>query len=66
MISVAKSKTSKDYAWGIIKNLVLEMSVDYDFLHYIQIDKLDNLKGSIDDISVMLDFDTVESTMVER
>ena len=64
LVSVARSKTSKDYAWGIIKNLVLELSVDYDFLHYILIDKLDNLKDSMDDISVMLDFDTVESTMV--
>jgi hypothetical protein len=60
LILVAKSKTSKDYAWGIIKNLLIDMSYDYSFLQYIHIGNLDNINDNIDDISVIIDFDSIE------
>jgi len=64
LISVARSKTSKDYAWGIVKNLLIDMGKDYDFLQYIQIDELNNIGDTIDDISVLYDFDLVEATKI--
>jgi hypothetical protein len=64
LIFVAKSKTSKDYAWGIVKNILVDMSKDYDFLQYIHIDELNNLNDNIDDINVLLDFDSIEVTKI--
>jgi len=64
LIYVAKSKTSKDYAWGMVKNLLIDMGKDYDFLQYIQIGELNNITDKIDDISVLLDFDSVEPTRI--
>jgi hypothetical protein len=64
LIFVAKLKTSKDYAWGIVKNLLTDMSDDYYFLQYIQIENLDNINDNIDDISVLVDFDSIESNKI--
>ena len=60
LIYVARSKTSKDYAWSIIKRLLIELKEDYDFLRYIQIDEIENLEDTIDDITVLSDFNHVE------
>jgi len=59
LIFVAHSKTSKDYAWSIVKNLLVELKVDHDFLKYIQIDEIENLNDNIDDITVISDFNQV-------
>jgi hypothetical protein len=64
LIFVAKSKTSKDYAWGVIKNLLLDMRKEYEFLEFIKIDELKNLNDSIDDIDIYLDFDAVETQKI--
>ena len=66
LIFVAKSKTSKDYAWGIVKNLLIDMSEDYDFLQYIQIEDLENINDNIDDINVLVDFDSIESNKIAQ
>jgi hypothetical protein len=66
LILVAKSKTSKDYAWGIVKNILFDMKNDYDFLQYIQIENLDNLNDDINDISVLLDFNSIESKKIGK
>ena len=61
LIYVARSKTSKDYAWTMAKNLLIELRENYNFLEYIRIDETKNLHDTIDDISVMSDFDDIDS-----
>ena len=60
LIFVARSKTSKDYAWSIIKKLLIELKTNYDFLKYIKIDEIVKLEDTIDDITVLSDFNNVE------
>lgn len=31
LIYVARSKTSKDYVWSIVKSLLVELKADHDF-----------------------------------
>ena len=64
LIFVAKSKTSKYYAWGVIKNLLCDMKKDYEFLNYIKIDELKNLNDNIDDINIFLEIDSVETQKI--
>jgi len=64
LIYVSCSKTSKDYAWTIVKNLLIDLKKDYDFLKYIHIDEVKNLKNTIDDISVMSSFDNIEPKQI--
>ena len=52
LIYVARSKTSKDYAWSIVKRLLVELKANHDFLKYIYIGEIENLKDNIDDITV--------------
>ena len=58
--SVARSKTSKDYAWSITKRLLTELKTDYDFLKYIRVNEIEKLADTIDDITVKSDFNNVE------
>ncbi len=60
LISVARSKTSKDYAWSITKRLLTELKTDYDFLKYIRVNEIEKLADTIDDITVKSDFNNVE------
>jgi len=60
LISVAQSKTSKDYAWSITKRLLTELKTDYDFLKYIRVNEIEKLADTIDDITVKSDFNNVE------
>ena len=64
LIYVSRSKTSKDYAWSIIKRIIEELKADYDFLKYIKIGEIDKLNDSINDICVMSDFNKVESKRI--
>ena len=64
LIYVSSSKTTKDYAWTIIKNLLVDLKKEYDFLKYIYIDEVQKLENTIDDISVMSDFDNIEPKQV--
>ena len=52
LVNVSTPKSSKDYAWSIIKTLLTELREKYDFLKYIEIDELDYLKNTIDDIKI--------------
>jgi hypothetical protein len=60
LVSVAHPKTSKDYAWSMVKRLLKELEVYYGFLKYIKIDNIERLQNNIEDITVMSKFDTVE------
>ena len=60
LIYVARSKTSKDYAWSIVKRLLVELKANHDFLKNIHIGEIENLKDNIDDITVLSDFNHVE------
>ena len=64
LIYVARLKTSKDYAWSIIKNLLTELKKDHDFLKYISIDEIKNIKDTIDDITVSSDFNNIDSNKI--
>jgi hypothetical protein len=61
LISVARSKTSKDYAYTMAKNLLTELKENFSFLGYIHINNIDTSCDSIDDISVISDFDNIDS-----
>jgi len=45
LIYVSRSKTTKDYAWTIVKNLLLDLKENYDFLKYIHIKEIKYLKN---------------------
>ena len=60
LIVVARPKSSKDYAWSIIKRLLAELKTDYDFLKYIHIDEIENLEDTMDDITVMSGLNDIE------
>lgn len=64
LVNVARTKTSEDYAWSIIKTLLKELKENYDFLKYIKIDNLEYLENTIDDITIMSDLDNVNPTHV--
>ena len=64
LISVARSKTSKYYAWAVVKNLLNELRENFYFLGYIHIEKTKNLHDTIDDISVVSDFDDIDSKQI--
>ena len=66
LIYVARSKTTKDYAWIIAKNLLIELGENYSFLKYIHIDETKNLRDTIDDISVISDFDNIEPEQIGK
>jgi len=66
LIYVANSKTSKDYAWSIIKTLLIELRKNHAFLKYIHIDEIENLRNSIEDITVLSDFNKVKPKDIGR
>ena len=66
LIYVARSKTPKDYAWSIIKQLLTELKKDHDFLKYIQIDDIEKLENTIDDITVLSDFNNIQSQNIGK
>lgn len=53
LINVASLKTSNDYAWSSIKKLIKELQVNYDFLMYIHIADIEDLRYSFDDINIV-------------
>lgn len=59
LVKVASDKTSKDYAWSVVKNLLKELEETYDFLKFIRIGDLENLKNTIDDITVLSDLNRI-------
>ena len=61
LISVARSKTSIDYAYTTAKNILIELKENFSFLGYIRINNIKNLCDSIDDISIISDFDNIDS-----
>jgi len=61
LISVARSKTSIDYAYTMAKNILIELKENFSFLGYIRINNIKNLCDSIDDISIISDFDNIDS-----
>jgi hypothetical protein len=64
LITVAKSKTSDDYAWASIKKLLNELRGKYDFLKYISIDELELINYTSEDIIIENDFDNVEDNIL--
>ena len=64
LIFVARTKTTKYYAWSIIKNLIAELKSDYDFLKYIHIDEIEKLEDDIDDIKVISKFDQIPPSQI--
>ena len=59
LVSVACPKTSKDYAWSMVKRLLKELEEYYDFLKFIQIGNIENLENKIEDINIKNEFDSV-------
>ena len=66
LVNVASDKSSEDYAWSVIKNLLIELKTTHVFLKYIEIDDLDNLNKNIDDIHVNPEFNNINSEDVGK
>jgi len=60
LVKVATVKTSEDYAWSIVKNLLRDLESDFDFLKFVYIDDLENLENNTDDIVVITDVDEID------
>jgi len=59
LVNVSRPKTSSDYAWAIIKDLLNELNHSYSFLKYIVIDEIESLNDTIDDIDISLKINSV-------
>ena len=60
LVNVTADKTTEDYAWSIVKNLLKELEGTYEFLRFIKIDDLENLENTIDDITVLSDIEHID------
>lgn len=59
LITVATPKTSDDYAWSAIKNILKTSENKYNFIRYIKIGDLESLGYKIDDIIITNDINQV-------
>jgi len=66
LVYVARLKTSRDYAWSIIKKLLLDLKSNHDFLKYVTIGEIKSLKDCIEDISVMSEINQIESNRIGK
>ena len=66
LIYVATTKTSDDYAWTSIKKLINELKINYDFLKYIKIKDIKQLRYSIDDIIIEPNLNNIEPSEVGK
>ena len=64
LIHVAKTKTSKNYAWTIAKNSLIDLQTSYIFLEHISICDTINLHDTIDDINVRPEFDSIDPKQI--
>ncbi len=64
LIIVTSSKTSNDYAWVVVKQLLRELKIKYTFLNLIKIGDISVIKYSIEDISISSDFDKVKPKQI--
>jgi hypothetical protein len=60
LVNVSRTKTSSDYAWAIIKDLIKELKNDYSFLQFISITEINRLNDNIDDIEISNQINSVE------
>jgi len=56
---VSQDKTTKNYAWSIVKNLLIDLEKNFDFLKYVKICELDDLDTDLESITVLLDIDQI-------
>ena len=60
LVTIAKSKTTDQYAWSVIKNLLNELKKNHEFLKYIHIGEIEKLKNKIDDILITPEFNNIK------
>ena len=60
LVNVTGDKTSEDYAWSVIKNILKELKPTYAFLGFVKIGDLENLENTIDDIAVSSDINRID------
>ena len=66
LITVATPKTSDEYAWSCVKNLLIELKNTYPFLKYIRIGNIETLDYRIDDINITLEINSVSPDELGR
>jgi hypothetical protein len=62
LFDVASTKTSQQYAWTTIKNLLRDLERYYVFLKYVHMKDIQHLTHTIDDITVISKVNMVEPT----
>ena len=66
LLNIASSKTSVDYARSSLKNLLIDLEGNYDFLKYVNIKTLRQIENNIDAIDVESDMDCIRPKEVGR
>ena len=66
LLNIASSKTSVDYARSSVKNLLRDLTGNYDFLKYVDIKTLKQIENNIDAINVKSDIDCVQPKEVGK
>ena len=59
LITVATSKTSDDYAWSSIKNILKKSEKNYHFLQYVAIGDLEDIDYIMEDIKINSDINSI-------
>jgi hypothetical protein len=66
LINVTSNKTSVGYARSSVKNILIDLEGNYDFLKYVNIKTLEQIENNIDAINVRSDMDCVRPTEVGK
>ena len=66
LLNIASSKTSVDYARSSLKNLLIDLEGNYDFLKYVNIKTLRQIENNIDAIDIESDMDCIRPKEVGR
>ena len=66
LVDVTSSKTSEEHALLMVKTLLKNLELEYDFLRYIKIDDVEGIDNNLDAIVVVSDINYVESIRIGK
>ncbi len=66
LVNVTSSKTSEEHALLMVKTLLKNLELEYDFLRYIKIDDVEGIDNNLDAIVVVSDINYVESIRIGK
>jgi len=66
LVNVTSSKTSEEHALLMVKTLLKNLELEYDFLRYIKISDVESVDNNLDVIVVVSDINYVESIRISK